>query len=500
MDPTPHEGTTVTSAGFEETLLKPQGRVLSTLESDGSRRWLFPRLAKGRFWNLRRLVAYLLIAIFTVIPYVPINGYPAILLDLVHRKLHLMGMTFLPTDTVMLALFMVSFILSIFFITALLGRVWCGWGCPQTVYLEYVFRPIERFFYGKTGVGGKSAKPVPAWRKLAMYAVYLVICLHLANTFLAYFVPVPVLHSWITSSPWNHPTGFLIVMFVTGLMMFDFAYWREQMCIIGCPYGRFQSVLLDKNSMIISYDTQRGEPRGKVSREWKVESGEFKRISLSTLDSPLSTDRRGDCIDCNMCANVCPTGIDIRDGLQIECVACAQCIDACDSVMDKVGLARGLIRYSSQSRMAGEKQRILRPRVVIYSVILTVLLSLLTLLIFTRQPFDAVLVRGKGLPFVVDQQGMVENTWIVKLTNRTDEPMTFNFSVDGRSDIQVATTRQVVQAEPREMISEPVRLIAPKSAFERGKINASIKVTDAKGTTRVRPVHLLGPVNNGGTP
>lgn len=485
---------------YDETLLKPQGRVLSTLESDGSRRWLFPRLAKGRFWNLRRLVAYVLIAIFTVIPYIPINGHPAILLDLVHRRLHLMGMTFLPTDTVMLALFMVSFILSIFFITALLGRVWCGWGCPQTVYLEYVFRPIERLFYGKSGVGGKPLKPVATWRKVALHAVYLVICLHLANTFLAYFVPVPVLHSWITAAPWHHPTGFLIVMFVAGLMMFDFAYWREQMCIIGCPYGRFQSVLLDKNSMIISYDTARGEPRGKVSREWKVESGEFKRVSLSTLNSPLSTDRRGDCIDCNLCASVCPTGIDIRDGLQIECVACAQCIDACDTVMDKVGLPRGLIRYSSQNRMAGEKQRILRPRVVIYSGILTVLLSLLTILLLTRQPFDAVLVRGKGMPFMVDQQGLVENTWHVKLTNRTDRLMTFSFSVEGRDDIGVATTRQVVQAAPREMISEPVRLIAPKSAFDRGKIEATVRVTDDSGAVRVRRVRLLGPSNDGGTP
>ncbi len=469
---------------YEESLLKPQGRVLSTLESDGSRRWLYPKLSKGNFWHARRIVAYLLIAIFTVIPYIPINrqGDPLILLDLVHRKLHLFGFTFLPTDTILLALLLVSCILSVFFITALLGRVWCGWACPQTVYMEYVYRPIERLFTGRSGQGGEPKKKVAGWRRVAMYVVFLIVSLHLANTGLAYFVPYRELHTWITSPPWHHPAGFTIVMVATAWMMWDFAYWREQMCIIGCPYGRFQSVLLDRNSMIISYDTKRGEPRGKG-----------KRVSL-----PVAGQKQlGDCVDCNLCANVCPTGIDIRDGLQIECVACAQCIDVCDGVMDKVGLPRGLIRYSSQAKMSGERQRILRPRVIIYSFILTILLSLLATLLVTMKPFDLMVMRGKGAPFVVGNDGVVTNTWIVKLTNRSDEPRTFSVGVSDRSDINVVTTSDVITLVPGEVRDEPVRLMTDRAAYAHGHIRATVKVTDHAGVSREKSVLLLGPV--GGT-
>lgn len=488
----------------EETLLKAQGRVLSTLESDGSRRWLTPKLAKGRFWQQRRIVAYLLIAIFTLIPYVPINaqGDPLVLFDLLHRKLHLFGFTFLPTDTVYLALFMVSFILSIFFITALLGRIWCGWGCPQTVYMEYVFRPIERFFLGRSGQGGKPKADVATWRKIAMYAVYLIICLHLANTFLAYFVPYRELHTWILSPPWQHPAGFMIVMFVTGMMMFDFAYWREQMCIIGCPYGRFQSVLLDKNSLIISYDPVRGEPRGKGKRTPRKNTDDARTVSLQVVaETPAVVassvaepkPQLGDCIECGLCSAVCPTGIDIRDGLQIECVACAQCIDVCDSVMDKIGLPRGLIRYSSQSKIAGEKQRIFRPRVIIYSVVLAILLTLLTMLLVTKKPFDLMVMRNKGMPFVVTPAGMVENTWILKLTNRSDVPRTFNVSVKGRDDIIVSPQTETITLVPGEVRDEPIRLIVDRAAYANGHIKTDLLVTDQDGIAQQRTILLLGP-------
>ncbi len=469
----------------DASFLQSPGRVLSTLEKDGSRRWLYPKLSKGSFWTQRRLVAYFLIALFNLIPFIPINGHPAMLLDVVHRKFHLFGMTFLPTDTVLLALFMVSYILGIFFVTALLGRIWCGWACPQTVYMEYVFRPIERLFLGRSGVGGKPKDNIAGWRRPAMYLVYLVICAHLSNIFLAYFVPVNVLYSWTMSPPWVHPAGFMIVAFVTCLMMFDFAYWREQMCIIGCPYGRLQSVLLDRNSMIISYDVNRGEPRGKG-----------KRVSLPVAER--SEKSLGDCVDCNLCAAVCPTGIDIRDGLQIECVGCAQCIDVCNGVMDKVGLARGLIRYSSQNRMSGDKQRILRPRVVIYSLILIVLISLLITLIVTHKPFDLAVLRGKGTPFNYDEKTrLVENRWMMKLTNRSDASQTFAFDVPGHTDIAVKTSQPIVAAKAGEMITEPIILVAPAGSFVRGKLMVELRVKDNTGVERTRQVELLGPANGG---
>ncbi len=480
--------------GSENTLIKAEGRVLSTLESDGSRRWLNPRLAKGRFWTLRRATAYALIAIFTIIPYIPINsrGEPLVLFDLLHRKLHLLGFTFLPTDTVFLALIMVSFILSIFFVTALLGRVWCGWGCPQTVYLEYVFRPIERFFLGTSGRGGEPKASVAGWRRGAMYLVYLIICIHLANTGLAYFVPYRELHQWITSPPWQHPAGFMIVGFVTAGLMFDFAFWREQMCIIGCPYGRLQSVLLDRSSLIISYDINRGEPRGKGN---VVERKSYKTVSLSTRMVPqaASSAALGDCVDCGLCAAVCPTGIDIRDGLQMECVGCAQCIDVCNGVMDKVGLPQGLIRYGSQASMAGEKQKIVRPRVVIYSLVLAVMMLLLVIMLGTKKPFDLVVMRSKGLPFVLTPAGMVENTYILKLTNRSDVPRTFSISVTDRQDIQIAAGTEVITLQPGEMRDEPVRLIAARDIYTTDHIQATLAVTDQTGVHSEKSIRLLGP-------
>jgi cytochrome c oxidase accessory protein FixG len=259
MQPTP-------TANANPSLLKPNERVLSTLQADGSRRWLHPRLSKGNFWNARRWTAYLLIAIYAVIPYLWMNGHPLILLDIVHRRFHIFGITFLPTDTKLLALLLLMVGLTIFTATAIMGRVFCGWACPQTVYLEFVFRPIERLFTGTTGRGGK-AKNVPAWRRIAMYVVYLVIAVHLAHTLLAYFIGANQVHEYIwNSTPFQHPAAFIVVALATAWIMWDFAYWREQMCIIGCPYGRMQSVLLDRNSLIVSYDYRRGEPRGKGAR------------------------------------------------------------------------------------------------------------------------------------------------------------------------------------------------------------------------------------------
>ncbi|HEY8747626.1 MAG TPA: cytochrome c oxidase accessory protein CcoG, partial [Tepidisphaeraceae bacterium] len=340
------------------TPMAPEDHVLSTLERDGSRRWLSPKLARGRFLARRRAVAYALIVIFTVVPYMSVRGKPAILLDVVHRRFTLLGFTFLPTDTLLLALFMVGCILSVFLATALLGRVWCGWACPQTVYMEFVFRPIERLFMGRSGVGGKGRGDVAMWRTAALYLTYLLISFYLAHTFLAYFVGVEALRHWVRGSPSDHLSAFLIVAVVTALMLFNFGFFREQMCIIACPYGRLQSVLLDRFSLIISYDQIRGEPRGAM-----------RKTTLPVLD------QRGDCVDCEMCVAVCPTGIDIRKGLQIECIACAQCIDACDSVMKKVGRKPGLIRYSSQAAMAGDKRSALRPRVIIYPAILLIILT-----------------------------------------------------------------------------------------------------------------------------
>ena len=459
--------------------------VLSTLEADGSRRWLYPRLSRGRFWSRRRVVAYGLLALFTLVPFMTIGGKSVLLLDIAHRRFTILGATFLPTDTVFLAAFVLIWLLSIFFVTALLGRVWCGWVCPQTVYMEFVFRPIERLFTGRSGQGGRPREDVAPWRRVAMYAAYLLVCLHLANTFLAYFVPATVLHTWITSSPARHPAGFAIVMAVTALMMFNFAWFREQTCIIACPYGRLQSVLLDRLSLVISYDVARGEPRTKAAKP---------RVTLPVLAGKTAAAApAGDCVDCTMCVQVCPTGIDIRHGLQFECIGCAQCIDACDEVMDKVGRDRGLIRYSSQAAMAGEPTRIIRPRVVIYSVIVTVLCGVLATLLLTRSPADVTVLRNVGRPFVVAGDGTVENTLKLKIANRTDRPHTYSIAAVGDGDVRVSMTPGELTVRPGESASEPLRVLAPASRFRLGHLDVVLRVTSDDGVRIDRPFRLLGP-------
>lgn len=465
--------------GNAPPLLAPEEHVLSTLEHDGSRRWLKPKLSKGGFWHKRRVVAYLLIALYALLPHLSIGGKPVMLLDVAQRRFTIGGYTFLPTDTLLLAIFMVGMLLTVFLATALVGRVWCGWACPHTVYMEYLFRPIERFFDGTVGKGGVPRKKPSGARKAAKYAIYFMISLHLSNTFLAYFVGAETLHGWIFSSPAEHPGGFAIVAVVAAGMMFHFSYFREQLCIIACPYGRLQSALLDDHSRIVAYDVTRGEPRGR------------KRKSLPVVEQPPV----GDCVDCKLCVHTCPTGIDIREGLQMECVNCTQCMDACDAVMRKLGRAPGLIRYSSQAADAGKPSTLLRPRTLIYPAILLVLAGAFAFLLGTKADFDAVLLRGKGQPFTVLEGGDIRNVFGVKLTNRADEAQTLR--VELGPDAPRGTQMQPlhVELEPGQMETATVLVVAPAAEFlrNRGQVEVTLRVTDEAGDHRDIEGEMLGP-------
>lgn len=456
------------------TLLEPEDRVLSTMDKDGSRRWLNPRVSKGWFLDKRRAVAYGLILIFTVTPYLRFNQKPLVLLDVVHREFTLLGYTFLPTDTILLTLFLLALIVSIFLMTALFGRIWCGWLCPQTVYMEFVYRPIERIFEGTKGKGGKPRGQVQGWRKVARFGVYLLVSMFLAHTFLAYFVGVESLAKWITSSPLQHPVAFVVMAAVTGLMMFDFGFFREQTCIIACPYGRLQSVMLDRQSLIVTYDKDRGEPRGK------------KRKGDAASDT-------GDCVDCHLCVETCPTGIDIREGLQMECIGCAQCIDACAPVMAKLGREDGLIRYSTQAVMEGQKPKLLRPRVILYPAILLLVLTLFGVLLSTKGTADVMLMRPRGITYTVAGDGLVSNTMRVKITNRTDAAVGYTIaSADDRiTRVEVAVDPVIV--DPKESVTQDVKIVAPRSAFKAGILNVHLRVSDGEGFDESVPCRLLGP-------
>lgn len=454
-------------------LLQPEQRVLSTLNADGSRRWLTPRLARGRFLRARRAVGWLLIAVFTALPHIPINGKPAILLDILHREFTFFGKTFLPTDTLVAMLLLLAIFLTVFLLTALLGRVWCGWACPQTVYMEFIFRPLDRLFDGEPG------RPAPTrntgLRKVAKYLAFILVSVFLANTFLSYFVGRDALVEWVQRSPIDHPVPFLVMLAVSGLMLFDFGFFREQVCIVACPYGRMQSVMLDQDSLIVTYDHARGEPRGKATR-----SKGTTDVALPIVAGESAANRVGDCVDCSLCVAVCPTGIDIRKGLQMECIGCAQCVDACDSVMDKLKRPLGLIRYSTQSSLAG-KRHLLRPRVVIYPLILCVVIGALAWRIATASTADVSLVRGRGLPFNTLPDGLISNQATIKVTNRSGRTAVYTISIAAPFDadgFKVVASDNPLTVAPGEIRDQRILITAPVSALRDGRRDIAVRVTD----------------------
>ena len=471
---------------MEPTLIDANEHVLSTLERDGSRRWLKPRLSHGRMLVARRVVAYLLIATYSLLPYITVGGRPLVLLDIPARRFTILGFTFLPTDTLLLALALVGLLLGVFLATALVGRIWCGWACPQTVYMEFLFRPVERLFEGTRGRGGVARRNPGPLRIAGKYLTYLLISFFLANTFISYFVGADALWGWMSASPVTHPMPFLVMAALTGAMMFQFSYFREQLCILACPYGRLQSVLLDESSLIVSYDARRGEPRGKKSK------------ALPVLGQPP-----GDCVDCGLCVTTCPTGIDIREGLQMECVNCTQCIDACNAVMDKVRRPRNLIRFSSQRADQGRgRLSLLRPRVIVYPALLLAIATMFAVVLANKTSFDAVLLRNAGLPYTTTPEGKVRNIVRLKLTNRSELPQTYTVAEFEPSGVEVHVVDKTLELAANATQTFPISVLAPPGRYigARGKLALALKVTASDDDERTVHCALLGPEtlrNNG---
>lgn len=453
--------------------------VLPTLNDDGSRRWLRPRVSKGVFLSARRMVAYGLILLFAAIPLITLNGRPLVLLDIAARKFHILGTTFYPTDTLLVALLLVIVFLSIFWFTALFGRVWCGWACPQTVYMEFLYRPIERLCEGAPGRVGSGVFRSRAVGRVVKWIAYAACGVILSHIFLAYFVSWDQLRHWVMGSPADHPLGFAIVLFVSALMLLDFGILREQICLM-CPYGRFQSVMLDRQSLIIRYDQKRGEPRGR-----KTPGSD---VSLAVLPAA-----RGDCIDCAMCVTTCPTGIDIRNGLQMECIGCAQCIDACNAVMDKIHKPRGLIRYSSQAAEQGQRLRIVRARVLLYPAVIGVLATIFIVALLSKGAADVTVLRGLGQPFSVLDTGVVRNTVRVRISNRTNAAAVFTVSAEGVDGVALAAESSQATVPAGDIVTLPADITLPPHAFRDGAARILVTVTGPKGFVVKRPFTMVGP-------
>jgi cytochrome c oxidase accessory protein FixG len=430
---------------------------LSSLTPDGSRRMIHPADVKGRFVRWRKIVFVFLIGILLSLPWIKIGGNPAILLDLPARQFFLMGRAFNSQDAWLIFFLLTGLGFSLVVVTTLFGRVWCGWSCPQTVFIEGIYRQLERWIDGP-GAQRRKLENSP-WdakkigKRVLKHSLYIAVSMLLAHALLGYFVPIRQLWAFIRTGPGTHPEAFAWVTGVTVLVYVNFGWFREQFCIIVCPYGRLQSVMVDDHSLVVGYDTKRGEPRGK----------------LNVLNN-------GDCVDCKRCIAVCPTGIDIRNGLQLECIGCTACIDACDEIMLKVQKPTGLIRYDSLHGFAGKPaRRWLRPRTIAYAVLGLIGLTVLLFSLRTSKPFEANLIKPKGVPFVM-QESNIQNQLKIHIINKSADAMDFEIKPQAIDHVQFIIPQSTIHIQAHGTHEIPIFVLIPKANYTKS-FDVTIQVT-----------------------
>lgn len=451
---------------------------LATVTKEGKRRWIFPKRPSGKFYKARTIVSVLLIAFLFGAPFIKINGHPFILLNVLERKFIIFGIPFGPHDMFLFALTMIALIVSIFLFTVVYGRLFCGWICPQTIFMEMVFRKIEYFIEGDAAKQ-RALKNAP-WnaekiiKKSSKQIIFFGLSFIISNIFLSYIIGEQELFQYIKETPSEHFSTFLAILIFSGVFYFVFASFREQTCTLVCPYGRLQGVMLDQNSIVIHYDYKRGEPRGKIKK-----------------DSDLNL---GDCIDCHLCVDVCPTGIDIRNGTQLECVNCTACIDECDDVMVKVHRAKGLIRYASKNGIETGKQSIFKPRAIGYTVVLILLISLISFLLVTRSEIELSILRTPGMLFQEQPDNKISNIYDVKIINKTFNTLPVKLSLQNiQGEIKLLGSE--LNVEPQGVAKAKFFVILPKSEIKQLKTNFKIAVMSEGKTIDVIQTAFLGRVN-----
>jgi cytochrome c oxidase accessory protein FixG len=453
---------------------------LYNVDTSGRRVGFFPKRPKGRFFNARAVVSFVLLIIFFGIPWIKVGGEPFFLLDVIHRKFTIFGFAFWPQDFVLFAIFVVTFFIFIFLFTAVLGRIWCGWACPQTIFLEMVYRRIEFWIEGdytkQRKLKAQEWNGEKIWKRLLKHTIFMLIAFLVSHTVISFFIGMDEVLSYVRDSPMEHPILFAFVLINTGAFYFVFSYFREQACIYMCPYGRLQGVMIDQNTLAVSYDNVRGEPRGKLKKNAE----------------PSTT---GDCIDCKLCVAVCPTGIDIRNGNQLECVACTACIDACDEVMDKIGKPRGLVRYASQQQIVNSAKFRLTPRTYLYISVLTVLIGAFVTLLVMSGDLKMTLLRAPGQTYATTTTGNVTNLYSLSVVNKSekDRHLDFRLHEDSKGKITVLGAPHL-ELEGGKAATGDVLVELPQSEIKGMSFDLKIDVVENGEVIRTLNTSFSGPM------
>jgi cytochrome c oxidase accessory protein FixG len=451
---------------------------LATVTDDGKRKWVYPKKPKGRFHRARIVVSALLLIILVGTPFIKVNGHPLVLFDFLNRKFILFGTLFGPHDFHLLVIGMISLVVFIILFTAVFGRIFCGWACPQTIFLEMVFRKIEYWIEGDAK-DQRKLKAAPwtgnkFFKKLTKQIIFFAIAFFISNIFLSYIIGIDELLKIITDPPSEHLQGLTAITIFSGIFYFVFSNFREQACTIVCPYGRLQGVLLDRDSIVIAYDNVRGEPR----KRFKKDEG---------------WENRGDCIECYQCVEVCPTGIDIRNGIQLECVNCTACIDACDDIMDKIKRPRGLIRYASlnsieKSERSGSNRKSkwrTTPREIGYSILLTLLVSVFIILMLNRTDFSVTVLRTAGLLYQEQPNNMVSNLYDLNLVNKTFNEIPVSLKLEN-IDGELKIVGKEIVMEPQGNIDAKFLVLLKKN--ELTKMSTPIDIGIYNGDKLIKKV------------
>lgn len=457
---------------------------IGTVNEDGKRAWIFPKKPSGKLYKYRKYVSYVLLAFFFISPFVKINGNQFLLFNVLERRFNIFGYPFWPQDFYIFVIMMIIGVVFIIFFTAAFGRIFCGWICPQTIFMEMVFRRIEYWIDGDRGAQIRLDKQ--PWnaekirKRVLKWSIFLFISFLTANVFLAYLIGSDRLLRYIAEGPMDHLSTLFSLLIFTGIFYFIFAWFREQVCIIACPYGRLQSVMLDNKSIVVAYDYKRGE---KEKGRAKFKKNEDREAS-----------GKGDCIDCFQCVNVCPTGIDIRNGTQLECINCTACMDACDDIMEAVNLPKGLIRYTSVENIEKKAKFKFTPRLKGYIAVLTILIGVLLGLLFLRSDVEANILRLPGQLYEHKENNIISNVFTFKLLNKTtSEKRDISFKLKApNGQVQIVGQGEIIV--PAQGLAEGTLFIdINRAALDGDKIKAVIEVYSEGTLLETTSVNFLGP-------